>query len=387
MSDEINIGPALDAARATWAQLEGGVELAQKGRAEARAALEQGRPIFEAAGVAGWFDSSMVVLESAAAGAAAGSVVGPIGAVIGGAVGAVVAALNQPAVGYVTLRAQCTLADGSRVEVVNDPLACLCYERWAPLSPAEADAEFSRWYTIDRYGYGRRWDQKQGDAPSFGDEATARRWWSEHRRSDEGQRQTIIEQCLPRYSDSPSKRAAAQVTFGGRWGDRWYWNTDRLFGMQVAEIPAWVPVSQENVTRWFLIAAAAGLGPVDVERIAKLSDPRLGVARASQSLDELSNAGRRAAVANAAVLVLAQSGTVVAAALAGLAEVEATAARLRVGELDDLAIRDAWLRLADRNVALKPEASAKRNLMWGAAAVAVVALIVWRMNRGRRNRR
>lgn len=385
MTDAIDIGPAIEQARATWATLEGAIGRASEGRAQARAALEEGRPIFSALGASGWFDSSLVVLEAAAAGAAAGSALGPIGAVVGGAVGAVVAALSQPAVGVVTLRADCELPDGSRLEVVNDPNACLCYERFDPVSDDEV---FDRWYTISHPGYGYEYDRKRGACPRFGgDLVAARAWWYENRRID--QRARVVETCLPRYAATPALRAAAQVTFGGRWGDRWYWPDETLFGVEVGKIPAWVPVSQEVVTRWFLVAAGAGLGPVEVERIATLSDPRLGVARASDRLEALDATRRRSAIANAIVLVLARSGGVVSVALAGLTTIEARARALGVVDLDDRDVRAAWLRLADPRVALLPETTTttRRALPWAiGGALALGALLLWRRRRRGRGR-
>lgn len=387
MSDAIDLSPTIDRARATWRTLEDAIARSSAGRAEARAALEQGRPVFAAAGLAGWFDSATVLLEQAAAGAALGGALGPIGAVVGGAVGAVVAALSQPAVGVATLRADCTLPDGSRTTVYNEPSGCLCFERWQPSTPAEEAAEYERWRTTDHPGFGYHLDRKRGLVSSTATDAELRAFWRSNRARTPIEREQIERECLPRYAERPETRAAAEQAFGGRWGDRWYWAEETLFGRRVGEIPRWVPVSQEVVTRWFLLAAGAGLGPVEVSRIGTLKDPRLGVARASQSLDELGTSARRAAIANACVLVLAASGGVVSAALGGLAKIEPLADRLGVSSLSDAEVRAAWVRLADPNVALLPEQTpARRSLPIVAAGVAAVALLIW-LARRRRSRR
>lgn len=383
MPDAIDLSPAIDTARASWRTLEDAIARASSGRAEARAALEQGRPVFAAAGLAGWFDSATVVLEQAAAGAALGGALGPIGAVVGGAVGAVVAALSQPAVGVATLHADCTLPDGTKTTVYNEQHACLCFERWAPATPAEEAAEFERWRTTDHPGFGLHLDRKRGLVSSSATEAELLAFWRANRARTPQDRKRIEADCLPRYAAKPETRAAAETTFGGRWGDRWYWPEETVFGRRVGEIPRWVPVSQEIVTRWFLLAAGAGLGPVEVSRIATLKDPRLGVARASQSLEELSERARRAAIANACVLVLAASGGVVSAALAGLARVEPLATRLGVSGLTDAEVRAAWVRLADPQVALLPETTAARRwLPIVGAGVVAAALLVWLRRRG-----
>lgn len=391
MTDAIDIGPTVEQARASWRVLEGAIERADEGRAEARQALEEGRPIFATLGASGWFDSSLVVLEQAAAGAAAGFTFGgPVGAVLGGAVGAVIAALSQPAVGVVSLEAVCTLPDGTQAKVYNEPRGCLCFSSWRPATDDEATAAFDRWYTISHPGYGYEYDRKRGACPRFGGDLVATRaWWEANRRREPIERAQIINECLPKYSATPALRAAAQVAFGGRWGDRWYWPEEELFGVEVGKIPAWVPVSQEVVTRWFLVAAGAGLGPVEVGRVAALTDPRLGVARASDRLEDLDATARRAALANACVLVLARSGGVVPVALAGLRVVEERARALGVADLGDRDIREAWLRLADPRVALLPEATTttRRALPWAiGGALALGALLWWRRRRRGRGR-
>ena len=387
MSETLDYRPALEAASEAEASIAAAFALVDEGRQRAREAMQAGAPVFAAIGGEAWYDSAIVLAEAAASGAALGATFGPVGAVLGGFVGAVAGALSQPGVGVATYRGECTLPDGTKVETVNELNDCLCYKRTpaVKLKAEQAQTEFLTWWNGTKrricggssgceniYVSGYPYDHKVGIAPKLDTEAQALAWWSQNRRSDIATRTAIVRDCLPRYAGSAQGRAAAEGLFDGRFGDRWYWGDETLFGYSVRQIPVFVPVSESLVTRWLLLAASIGLRPADVDRVSSIGDPRIGVASSSETIESLDAEKRRAVIANSIVIVLARSGGVVTVAEEGLRLVDASAGRLGVS-VSDADVAAAWRRLSTPGVGF---AAAPSRFSWwwivGGAALLVV---------------